>query len=1294
MSETESTRNRGNCGPACEGDTLIVEVLGKDHPEGQELRILHHGESVPCTAVDDLRNKEALDSSVLRVWPWENRPRADVVLELAAHEGAPLQIPLYSLPGVTPRQLVRQKLILAPLVPLTLVEREEPIEGVPAQQIVSARSGYLYLFRDDRLWREIHISQDDEGRLLFRDVSLSNYREEGQQRLTANKRPPTSVPLEEIWVPVNYHRTSSSYASDVRVAWSEVQWSAARIDFLENDGSAFNERTQRIVQRPDARWHPRFAELVSLDEVVPQRGRQPLLEEQLPCTFDFLTDLGGGYGMECYNLAVEEQKSFFAGGEDAESAWRESQYRNTDLGPTAAIRNTVFQDLASETDETGSAEDSSCTVWESIGECGDIFDGCRTRGIMGIVVYDELYEVRKALARTNAGMLYQKNIREWASRQPHYQSAELVEQAVLPETLGGQPNPLNKHTEHLDLALTGKLERALHRAYRGHGINVIKAAQCRLLALMQDTHNQARLADLFSLEGGDYLSGFVLAGQLFTALQHDAEAADKPWLAGSNPDCNTRCSGRLTDPDASPAREGSQLVLDITREGSAHPLHAMLHPKQDAVPLDQPYESPESETNAGDGQFRPAAFAQLDKAGELPAQEDLQTLEVASMVALTEQGAFDSLDHLKGVITALDGVSGQLMDQFSKAQKRILGEMTRIELDIHGPIVRALKAMNPSVLGELHLLPRGSQGLNMVLLGVEDPDIGLRNGLTEAERDYFNRKNHSGRFLGEIQDSEGRIIGSTNPNRVPGGVDVEDSGRFYAFMAPASSELVKNYREVREQISRQRSLGKTLDRLGLPYVVLGIEFWNINSEWSRFSETVRTRGGLRSVAGLASAGGDLMMASMAVAEQLSKKLMNSTAIARQINRVVFDVEKAVAAGRISQAFGSRLPRSVTLRMMSVSILALLDAGIRVADSVHYMQTGQIASAVAMGGSSAGALMTGWASLSLMSSGTAAASSAGAVLGLTTPAGWIVLGIGLTLIVGGSLVADLLEDNELEAWLKNGPFGDYRNASYEHLWGVAPETDSPAADEEAEPESAGGVWSWLPWADSNPEAPVPKPVPEREAFYRLANILIGVRIEESLHHVDSDEAYRLAEASLRDQDPPPSRREVEALHDELRKANFRLVVKSNLMSILGDASLKVHIRRLMEKHRPNPPSGGTTVVRSDLQESPTDHWWLYRRVLPDRVEYWLRTPKPEGLVYHEWKVRARVVANLGTEREYVFPAPPVSDPLVYQESEHGAHDAPDFTRDDAPFWASLTTDRRALNIQAYRHLNTVEEASDG
>ena len=39
MSENNSNQVAGNCGPACEGESLIIEVIGKEHPEGHSFRI-------------------------------------------------------------------------------------------------------------------------------------------------------------------------------------------------------------------------------------------------------------------------------------------------------------------------------------------------------------------------------------------------------------------------------------------------------------------------------------------------------------------------------------------------------------------------------------------------------------------------------------------------------------------------------------------------------------------------------------------------------------------------------------------------------------------------------------------------------------------------------------------------------------------------------------------------------------------------------------------------------------------------------------------------------------------------------------------------------------------------------------------------------------------------------------------------------------------------------------------------------------------------------------------------------
>lgn len=50
---------------------------------------------------------------------------------------------------------------------------------------------------------------------------------------------------------------------------------------------------------------------------------------------------------------------------------------------------------------------------------------------------------------------------------------------------------------------------------------------------------------------------------------------------------------------------------------------------------------------------------------------------------------------------------------------------------------------------------------------------------------------------------------------------------------------------------------------------------------------------------------------------------------------------------------------------------------------------------------------------------------------------------------------------------------------------------------------------------------------------------------------------------------------------------------------------------------------------------------------------------------------------------------VLEKLMYQEARHGNHEAPDFTRDDVAFWATMTTNRRALSVRSHRQLNAVE-----
>lgn len=93
MSENNSIGGTGKCGPACEGETLIIEVMGKDVPEGQLFRLFDASNREQQEQLEDQVEMERLDVSALHVWPWKGQPSRNVWLDIDAEEGAPSVFP-------------------------------------------------------------------------------------------------------------------------------------------------------------------------------------------------------------------------------------------------------------------------------------------------------------------------------------------------------------------------------------------------------------------------------------------------------------------------------------------------------------------------------------------------------------------------------------------------------------------------------------------------------------------------------------------------------------------------------------------------------------------------------------------------------------------------------------------------------------------------------------------------------------------------------------------------------------------------------------------------------------------------------------------------------------------------------------------------------------------------------------------------------------------------------------------------------------------------------------------------
>ncbi|MFL1485744.1 PAAR domain-containing protein [Marinobacter sp. LN3S78] len=191
---------------------LHVEVLGENHPEGQSLKIMTPEYSEIDGGIDGTHAEETTDDSVIHKWLWKKStdrysPKAAVAMEIATEQGDPIRLPVFDTPYAEPKKEPRQRYILAPFVPLTTLERQ----GTARKGVVTSRGGYLYIFRHDRLWREIQLVRDESGELTYRDVPLDTYRDAPGERLTEDRREPTGVALEEIWLPVRYLYSSLAF---------------------------------------------------------------------------------------------------------------------------------------------------------------------------------------------------------------------------------------------------------------------------------------------------------------------------------------------------------------------------------------------------------------------------------------------------------------------------------------------------------------------------------------------------------------------------------------------------------------------------------------------------------------------------------------------------------------------------------------------------------------------------------------------------------------------------------------------------------------------------------------------------------------------------------------------------------------------------------------------------------------------------------------------------------------------------------------------------------------------------
>ncbi|OCX12197.1 hypothetical protein BBI09_20595 [Stutzerimonas xanthomarina] len=381
--------------------------------------------------------------------------------------------------------------------------------------------------------------------------------------------------------------------------------------------------------------------------------------------------------------------------------------------------------------------------------------------------------------------------------------------------------------------------------------------------------------------------------------------------------------------------------------------------------------------------------------------------EYMGMSSLLHVADIDPQDTDKvQVYKNLHALVGDFMEYFSLGVltqvQRLKDANVVVEIEfrrLFAPTFGVIEKLSPSWQGVQLVTEAQAQASNLRIIGIQGE--GLRNGLTATERAAVTRKNY---LYMNVTDSEGRVVSSTSPRQVSQGLP--NHGRGVIIAAPADHPEVVKYSVWKHRVASR--LDGAAQTPAIPLVAVACAMYNLSAQVEGM-KSLRGEAGdgtNRYRFGAASALFDLAVAS----GNLSKSVLGGeTRLVTALNTFRFDVSGISSRWGMNlteQTGSSRLP---IMRALSGGAM-LFTTAITVWDAKRAWHQGDRDAALAYGAAAAG--------------GAAWAASA---LGMCINP--VVLVAGAVLFIGGSILAGWLVDSDVEALVKNGPFGkDYNQAN--------------------------------------------------------------------------------------------------------------------------------------------------------------------------------------------------------------------------------------------------------------------------
>ena len=594
-------------GHPCEKPKLHIQLAGLDHPDGQSFQIYEAGTDNRLTEVEATLEQRPLEDSVIYSWECKPYRTYDIALSVDTDSGS-LRLPLFQrlrASELNPIEQTQHNLVV-PVIPLAFLPcyREAEVD----KAIGACRNGYLYLFYQGKAWREIQVTSGDNG-YEFKDIDLNAFRD--SDGFTESRRSASGNPLEEIWLPAKAG-TGKGGASELLVAFSEVQWSAAYLAHFENNAGNAAERLEPVAEL--SKWQPAFSQRMgnmrSLTHLFPLREREPLRELNLADPLYFSRDLSGTYLSELREAATKERNNLEAGGsasiqefgqhEDFSKLGLDSNARHDALREYALEKELLTQSTKSKTDEGTFTKDLAAK---------DLIASPCERKIVALILQDPVFSIRHAVQQLNDLYHYLKLILQLTNSQKHGKHATLIQQVIMPEQLAGSENPFYKAASCVDGYLGGKFKRAIREIERINTHSHIEKVKKSLLTLLQQPATSKTLKDFSGLTGPDKAGLHLLVGKATSALLIESKKID--YL--------------LHDKNSEVTTEVLNYVASILSKDAKHPLYNSLFVVT---------ESMKSQPDAGSliTELTPACIRDWAPDNKLPDPDKLQCLELKLML--------------------------------------------------------------------------------------------------------------------------------------------------------------------------------------------------------------------------------------------------------------------------------------------------------------------------------------------------------------------------------------------------------------------------------------------------------------------------------------------------------------------------------------------------------------------------------------------------------------------------------------------------------------------------------------